>query len=159
MDYSYNLFLFRVIAKGLKLPWRQIDRFATLQKQLKCSLGEMIEHAKTFLTNDLYDLEELLALFEIKEEDFKQSLLCHNTQHLREFKLRQRGLHVLEEAQRVEKFRETAIKSTSIHTLSQLMNESHQSLDELYECSHENLNALVAIGKECGVGIRLTGAG
>lgn len=39
------------------------------------------------------------------------------------------------------------------------MNGSHQSLDELYECSHENLNALVEIGKVCSVGIRLTGAG
>ncbi|XP_067646232.1 N-acetylgalactosamine kinase isoform X2 [Eurosta solidaginis] len=43
--------------------------------------------------------------------------------------------------------------------LSQLMRQSHQSLKELYECSHTDLDRLVALSDEAGVGARLTGAG
>lgn len=37
--------------------------------------------------------------------------------------------------------------------------KSHHSLKTLYECSHKNLNELVDISKDFGVGARLTGAG
>ncbi|XP_017485096.1 PREDICTED: N-acetylgalactosamine kinase [Rhagoletis zephyria] len=43
--------------------------------------------------------------------------------------------------------------------LSQLMRQSHQSLKELYECSHVDLDRLIALSDEAGVGARLTGAG
>lgn len=39
------------------------------------------------------------------------------------------------------------------------MRESHRSLQEKYECSHANLNKLVEISDQFGVGARLTGAG
>lgn len=39
------------------------------------------------------------------------------------------------------------------------MRESHRSLQEQYECSHSNLNKLVEISDNFGVGARLTGAG
>jgi N-acetylgalactosamine kinase len=39
------------------------------------------------------------------------------------------------------------------------MSQSHHSLKTLYECSHENLEKLIAISKDFGVGARLTGAG
>lgn len=41
----------------------------------------------------------------------------------------------------------------------QLMCDSHQSLHKLYECSTVNLNQIVKIGLDCGMGARLTGAG
>uniref|UniRef100_A0A336LF07 CSON008430 protein n=1 Tax=Culicoides sonorensis TaxID=179676 RepID=A0A336LF07_CULSO len=142
----------KFIAKKLNLPWRQIDRFATLQKHLNCTLTDMIKYANSLLTHSSYVFDELLTVFEIDENDFRKNLLTHNTQHLEHFKL---------QAQRVEKFREYAVNSSSIQSLAQLMNESHTSLDTYYECSHENLNKLVDIGKECveNIGIRLTGAG
>lgn len=43
--------------------------------------------------------------------------------------------------------------------LSQLMRQSHQSLKELYECSHTDLDRLISLSDEAGVGARLTGAG
>lgn len=43
--------------------------------------------------------------------------------------------------------------------LSELLRESHKSLQYLYECSHPNLDQLVKISDEFGVGARLTGAG
>ncbi|XP_053956537.1 N-acetylgalactosamine kinase [Anastrepha ludens] len=43
--------------------------------------------------------------------------------------------------------------------MSQLMRQSHQSLKELYECSHVDLDRLIALSDAFGVGARLTGAG
>lgn len=39
------------------------------------------------------------------------------------------------------------------------MSKSHHSLRTLYECSHPNLDQIVDISNEFGVGARLTGAG
>ena len=44
--------------------------------------------------------------------------------------------------------------------LGNLMNESHKSLADLYECSCKELNTLVELGRKNGsLGSRLTGAG
>lgn len=39
------------------------------------------------------------------------------------------------------------------------MTASHNSLRDLYNCSHPDLDKLVTIGKEFRYGARLTGAG
>jgi galactokinase len=39
------------------------------------------------------------------------------------------------------------------------MNASHESLRDLYQCSHPDLDKLVTIGEEFRYGARLTGAG
>lgn len=65
----------------------------------------------------------------------------------------------------MEKFRKIANGSDeddeedTIDQLSELMSHSHQSLKTLYECSHPNLDELIGISKNFGVGARLTGAG
>lgn len=63
------------------------------------------------------------------------------------------------EAIRVSQFRELATNNGKVDDLGKLMRESHRSLNELYECSHENLNRLVDISDRFGVNARLTGAG
>ena len=50
-------------------------------------------------------------------------------------------------------------KGESLETLGALMTASHNSLRDLYECSHPYLDRLVTIGKEFRYGARLTGAG
>lgn len=52
-----------------------------------------------------------------------------------------------------------AVGSGNINELATLMRESHRSLNDQYECSHENLNKLIDISDELSVGARLTGAG
>lgn len=52
------------------------------------------------------------------------------------------------------------MKDSSPKELGQLMNQSHDSLRDLYECSHPKLDALVTATRQSGaLGARLTGAG
>lgn len=66
---------------------------------------------------------------------------------------------------RVERFRRFADcaddedEEDAIDQLSELMSKSHHSLKTLYECSHPNLDKIVDISHDFGVGARLTGAG
>lgn len=50
-------------------------------------------------------------------------------------------------------------KGESLETLGDLMTASHDSLRDLYDCSHPDLDRLVTIGNEFRYGARLTGAG
>lgn len=90
------------------------------------------------------------------EDELLNKILTSDTRHLSKFNLYQRGLHVVEEAYRVQKW----LSTDSVPTLGCLMNESHQSLRDLYEASHPSLDRLV---NDClsggALGARLTGAG
>jgi galactokinase len=75
------------------------------------------------------------------------------------FRIRQRVLHILTEAERVEKSCE-ALKRYDDAAFGELMNESHRSCDLHYDISTPELNALTSIMREAGgLGARLTGAG
>jgi len=73
------------------------------------------------------------------------------------------NLHAFTEANRVKTFREVCQKdmeaSVALSKLGELMGQSHESLRNLYECSHPNLDKLVQLGKGKALGSRLTGAG
>ena len=77
--------------------------------------------------------------------------------------LHQRALHVYTEAQRVFDFQSVCAAPTShttLTTLGQLMDSSHASCRDLYDCSCPDLDRLVAVTKAAGaLGCRLTGAG
>lgn len=149
----------RILAKSAKLPWLEFEHFATLQKRLQCTLPEFEAFANEILSEDLYSRDDIINLLGIDQNEFETNLLTKNTKHLTKFKLRQRAMHVLNEAIRVDQFHEVANQNGSIDKLGKLMRESHRSLNELYECSHENLNRLVDISDQFGVNARLTGAG
>jgi galactokinase len=72
-------------------------------------------------------------------------------------------LRTFTEANRVKAFREVCQKemeaSIACKKLGELMRESHQSLQKLYECSHPNLDKLVELSEGKALGSRLTGAG
>ncbi|XP_031618440.1 N-acetylgalactosamine kinase [Contarinia nasturtii] len=149
----------RILAKSANLPWRELERFSTLQKRLQCSLTDFERFADRILTRDLYSRDDIINFLEVDENEFENQLLTPNTKHLEKFKLRQRAMHVIQESIRVTRFREVATKSNNIEELGKLMRESHLSLNELYECSHENLNRLVDISDRFNISARLTGAG
>ncbi|MED6293196.1 N-acetylgalactosamine kinase [Characodon lateralis] len=79
-----------------------------------------------------------------------------------QFKLHQRAKHVYGEAARVIRFKSVcdAGSAETITMLGELMNQSHASCRDLYECSCPELDQLVDICLKAGaVGSRLTGAG
>eukprot|EP00897_Mesotaenium_endlicherianum_P001288 jgi/Mesen1/1187/ME000127S00220 len=86
------------------------------------------------------------------------------------FKLNQRARHVYAEARRVHAFRQVASLSEAaqgsgaeddvLDKLGNLMNDSHLSCSQLYDCSCPELEELVQVCRRNGaLGARLTGAG
>lgn len=151
----------RFLAKKMQLNWSEIWRFSALQSVLNYSLEEMESITNKYLTQLAYTRDELLNFFEIDADDFAGNLLTPNTRDAQVFKLRQRALHVFQEAIRVNTFVEVAKQQApdAVHLMKKLMRQSHESLKTLYECSHPNLDKLVQISDSLNVGARLTGAG
>ena len=75
--------------------------------------------------------------------------------------LQRRALHVYSEAQRVFDFQaECGRPGASVAALGRLMDESHASCRDAYDCSCDDLERLVRVVKAAGAqGCRLTGAG
>uniref|UniRef100_A0A7E4V5Z3 GHMP_kinases_C domain-containing protein n=1 Tax=Panagrellus redivivus TaxID=6233 RepID=A0A7E4V5Z3_PANRE len=68
-------------------------------------------------------------------------------------------MHVFTEAQRVLDF-QNACEAQDLPLMGKLMNESHESCRDLYDCSCPELDATVAACRAAGcIGARLTGAG
>lgn len=169
---------FSIIAKSKGLHWKNLNKFATLQKELGVSLDELHDLANKVLKFDIYTLDDILSILEVEVGEFQEIFLSANTKGMTKFKLRNRALHVLQgrhsskriyslmliklllsESIRVRKFCDLCRSNGSISELSKLMRRSHFSLDTNYECSHPKLNQLVQISNKFGVGARLTGAG
>lgn len=87
----------RLIAFHKKFPnWQQFLRFVDLQKALSCSLEKMETYAHDFVNQDFYTRQELCNTFKIDDATFAREFLTNNTQHMQEFKLKQRTLHVIQ---------------------------------------------------------------
>ncbi|PZC74064.1 hypothetical protein B5X24_HaOG208381 [Helicoverpa armigera] len=162
---------------------KKIITFSQVQNKLDNTLEEMVNLVHKYLPKDIYTKEEVCDILNVNAEELEQLFFTPNTKHLTEFKLKQRALHVYEEAKRVEDFRKHCSLSASngsglngvngngaivsdngdcdeiIRVLGELMSSSHESLKNLYECSHENLDRLVSLSKEMNIHSRLTGAG
>lgn len=105
----------------------------------------------------------------IEEEPFK--LVAH-VSHINEvesqnskFHLYERAVHVFGEAKRVHDYK-AVCESTDlseddkVQKLGKLMNDSHKSCNELYDCSSPELEELTGMCRAAGaLGSRLTGAG
>ena len=86
-----------------------------------------------------------------------------------DFHLYARAKHVFSEALRVLRFRDMCLESRSsphssaektLQALGELMNESHKSCSESFDCSCPELDDLTALARASGAyGSRLTGAG
>ena len=176
-----------VIAKKLKISGYKLgDQLWVVQQASAIPLAEMGDH----IGENVFDLEKdfytkteicailgkfhlgffdpisiqilmfLLSILGIDMDELEKIFLSRLGEPLDEFKLYQRARHVYEEAYRVQEFRKICESTKDVERLGQLMLESHESCQDLYECSHPSLDELVANALESGaIGARLTGAG
>ncbi|CAK1544431.1 unnamed protein product [Leptosia nina] len=148
------------------------------QKILGKTLSEMINLVHELLPKEVYSKSEICNILNVNEIELNNLYLTQNTTHLTEFKLKQRALHVFGEASRVEDFRKVCMQSAvsekrhsngsngiakhdddTVSTLGKLMTKSHESLRDMFECSHKNLDYLVDVSRNMDIHCRLTGAG
>lgn len=141
--------------------WRKLRRLSEVKAALDhSSLSEMLILVQKMFHNEPYNKEEICSLLEIAEEELKDLALTPNTYDVDSFKLKQRATHVYSEADRVYTFRNWCEGKKGLVDLGGLMNKSHYSLQQMYECSHPDLDKLVSIFQSSGAyGARLTGAG
>ncbi|XP_035810463.2 N-acetylgalactosamine kinase [Amphiprion ocellaris] len=152
----------KMLAKARGLESSRLLKLAQAQRELKASLEEMLTLVDEVLHPEPYSREEICRVLGITSEQFSTDLLSANTQHMMQFWLHQRAKHVYGEAARVLQFKSVCDSepAESIHLLGELMNQSHASCRDLYECSCPELDQLVDICLKAGaVGSRLTGAG
>lgn len=152
----------KMLAKARGLESSRLLKLAQAQTELKASLEEMLTLVDEVLHPEPYSREEICKVLGITSEQFSTDLLSANTQHMTQFWLHQRAKHVYGEAARVLQFKSVCDSepAESIQLLGDLMNQSHASCRDLYECSCPELDQLVDICLKAGaVGSRLTGAG
>ncbi|XP_039551081.1 N-acetylgalactosamine kinase-like isoform X2 [Pimephales promelas] len=152
----------KMLAKARGVAWQHLLKLGDLQKELRASLEEMLELLEEALHPEPYSREEICRTLGISAEHLDQNILSANTQHATQFKLYQRARHVYGEAARVLQFKAVCDSSPAngVAQLGELMNRSHASCRDLYECSCPELDQLVDICLQAGaVGSRLTGAG
>jgi hypothetical protein len=87
----------KLLAKLSDRPWQDVEKLGHLQSEvLDIELDEFETLIKKHLTKDIYTKQELIGIFHISQSDFEEKMLTPNTKHAKEFKLRQRALHVVQ---------------------------------------------------------------
>ncbi|XP_030045429.1 N-acetylgalactosamine kinase isoform X2 [Microcaecilia unicolor] len=152
----------KLIAKLQGLDWKTLWKLGDLQMKLGVSLEEMLTVVEKTLHPEPYSREEICKSLGINLEELRSIILSQNTQDVCSFKLYQRAEHVYSEAARVLRFKKVCDEAPAdaIQLLGDLMNQSHMSCRDMYECSCLELDQLVDICLKSGaIGSRLTGAG
>lgn len=151
----------QVMAKKAGLAWREYQKLGDLQKALGWTLPQMMALVSDTFEARPYTKEEICKLLDASSEELDQVTLTENTRHIQLFKLHDRALHVFSEAHRVWEFKKVCDQQgdTALLELGKLMQDSHRSTQQLYECSHPKLDTLVELSRGVSLGARLTGAG
>ncbi|XP_072481150.1 N-acetylgalactosamine kinase isoform X3 [Notamacropus eugenii] len=152
----------KFLAKYKGLQWNKALCLEEVQIKLGLSLEEMLLLVEEVFHSEPYSQEEVCNYLDISLEKLKTQILCKNTQDVLLFKLYQRAKHVFSEAARVLQFKKICEEApaNAIQLLGDLMNQSHVSCKNLYECSCPELDRLVDVCRQFGAqGSRLTGAG
>ena len=158
-----------VIARRKQLDWKACRTLGKLQEALGVDLTTMLQIVEECLHPQEYTKEEVCSLLDMNEAQLQENCLSPNTLHMKQFQLYKRAKHVYSEALRVVEFQRIAMEAAQsgrtpeqvLTALGQLMNDSHASCRDLYECSHPHLDHLVEIcaTQPGAYGARLTGAG
>ena len=149
-------------SKGF-MNWGNVRKLVQLQDGLELPLTRMMEPVSGFLRSDPYTQADLCAILDIPKYWLQEQFLNRQTRSIKEFQLYERAEHVYKEASRVYEFKEISETGNDANTaekLGKLMDDSHKSCKELYECSCPELDEIVTLAKSAGsLGSRLTGAG
>jgi len=87
----------KLLAKMTDRPWEDVEKMIQLQSEiLDVEYMEFENLVKKHLTKDIYTKAELMEIFHLKEHEFDEKMLTANTKDAKEFKLRQRALHVIQ---------------------------------------------------------------
>lgn len=160
-----------VIAKCMNVPDIAIDKSITLSKiktivYKNLPAQKIVDHMRDHIFSNVrkFTIDQICALLDMSRSELIQKFDTTET-FLKEelndtLELLTRCEHVIEEAERVEKFKSICDTTTDIGLLGQLMTQSHYSLKDKFGCSHPALDRLVSISLDAGaLGSRLTGAG
>lgn len=152
----------QILAKFNNLDWRSFRKLEDVRQALGIPLVEMAKTVGDTFHQAPYTKEEVCNILGVTADELNKTTLSENTYHVETFCLFQRAMHVFTEANRVWEFKRICNEGASdaLEKLGALMNASHSSCRDLYECSHPNLDELVEVAIHAGaVGSRLTGAG
>lgn len=148
-----------VLAKKMNLDWKNCLRLIRVQELSSLSLNQMLQKVEELLHKEPYSLEEIGTILQIDPATMKKNYL--GTIQSTHFELYKRAYHVYSESLRVYQFHSTCEKPDfpeQLEQLGTLMNQSHTSCKDLFECSCPELDQLTEICKKAGaLGSRLTG--
>lgn len=130
-------------------------------------LDIMISTVKDKLTENSYSREDIASILDVSMTTLEETYFSKFEVEGNTFKLRQRALHVVEEARRVVAFKDTLTSNASsklstdqLNYLGDLMNKTQDSCRDVYECSCPEIDEICSITRKNGaLGSRLTGAG
>jgi galactokinase len=132
---------------------------------VEAQVDTVVGAIKAKLDKESYTREDIADILGISVQNLEKEYMSKFPVQANAFKLRQRALHVLEEARRVLNFRETLSQSDkldqdTLQRLGELMNETQTSCRDVYECSCPEVDDICSIARKNGsYGSRLTGAG
>ncbi|KAH0475486.1 MAG: uncharacterized protein KVP18_002640 [Porospora cf. gigantea A] len=136
-----------------------------VQQYLGKSLVEMANLTRDLLKSTCMTKDDVEAVFPDAKRQTLLQYVGEDVWFLNDsFEVMRRCLHVFEETMRVEEFEvvcnSEATAEEKAVKLGELMNQSHESLTSLFECSSDQLNNVTKLAREGGAfGSRLTGAG
>jgi galactokinase len=146
------------------------DNHKVSQEEFRKQLQDLIDKVDEYLPQEEgYSREQLSEILGMSVSDLEQKFMSKFPIRAEKFKLRQRALHVFQEATRVLDFMElltstppqTEKENTDLlKSLGQLLNATQDSCRDVYENSCPELDELCKLARSAGAyGSRLTGAG
>jgi len=148
---------------------KSFEMLRHLKDKHNYSIEELRKFINETLNEEEYEKDLLYKIFEeFKDNNYTIDYLLSNVKFYEEvmnknktFKLKQRLLHVINEYERVLKFKSLLLsKNYSSVELGELVNQSHDSSKNFFDSSCDELNSLVDFSRTNGaVGARLSGAG
>ncbi|KAL4245588.1 Galactokinase [Abortiporus biennis] len=151
---------------------------AASTEKLKLSLESILQDVEVLRRENILSqsatdetgltMEEIVSASGMSEAEFHEVYLSWVDVEATYFQLYKRTKHIYSEALRVLQFRELCLSSSSsnanaedvLKSLGDLMNASHESCSQVYQCSCDELDLLTSICRDAGAyGSRLTGAG